>query len=93
MIPPDLGSRSKAPSAIGSLVMPEPTTPLCTTISTRVDIPQPPLAVTCVAEGSHLGRPRTDAHGGPISAPKRPLMRAVEGGDAMRDAQADVPSA
>ncbi|KAL2224469.1 UNVERIFIED_CONTAM: Protein TAR1, partial [Sesamum indicum] len=47
---------------------------------------QPPLVVTSVAAGSHLGRPRAGAHGRPMSAPTR---RA--GGDAMRDAQADVP--
>ncbi|KAL0293683.1 UNVERIFIED_CONTAM: protein TAR1 [Sesamum radiatum] len=30
---------------------------------------QPPLAVTSVAAGSHLGRPRARAHGRPFSAP------------------------
>ncbi|KAL0309435.1 UNVERIFIED_CONTAM: hypothetical protein Sradi_5885800 [Sesamum radiatum] len=48
---------------------------------------QPPLVVTGIAAGSHLGRPRVTAHGRPVSA--RP-HRAVGGGDAMRDAQADV---
>ncbi|KAL2227532.1 UNVERIFIED_CONTAM: Protein TAR1 [Sesamum indicum] len=47
---------------------------------------QPPLVVTSVAAGSHLGRPRAGAHGRPMSAP-----HATGGGDAMRDAQADVP--
>ncbi|KAL2230983.1 UNVERIFIED_CONTAM: Protein TAR1 [Sesamum indicum] len=48
---------------------------------------QPPLVVTSVAAGSHLGRPRADAHGRPMSAPHA----MGGGGDAMRDAQADVP--
>ncbi|KAK4381621.1 hypothetical protein Sango_2949300 [Sesamum angolense] len=48
---------------------------------------QPPLVVTGIAAGSHLGRPRARAHGRPVSAP--PHRRW--GGDAMRDAQADVP--
>ena len=30
---------------------------------------QPPLVVTCIAAGSHLGRPHTGAHGRPFSAP------------------------
>ncbi|KAL2224597.1 UNVERIFIED_CONTAM: hypothetical protein Sindi_2995600, partial [Sesamum indicum] len=47
---------------------------------------QPPLVVTSVAAGSHLGRPRAGAHGRPMSAP-----HATGRGDAMRDAQADVP--
>lgn len=56
---------------------------------------QPPLVVTCVAEGSHLGQPRTRVHGRPLSAPLMPIhiREAGEWGDAMRDAQADVPSA
>ncbi|KAL2247919.1 UNVERIFIED_CONTAM: Protein TAR1, partial [Sesamum indicum] len=48
---------------------------------------QPPLVVTSVAAGSHLGRPRAGAHGRPMSAPHA----TGGGGDAMRDAQADVP--
>ncbi|KAL2223666.1 UNVERIFIED_CONTAM: hypothetical protein Sindi_3080800 [Sesamum indicum] len=48
---------------------------------------QPPLVVTSVAAGSHLGRPRAGAHG---EANVRP-PRDGRGGDAMRDAQADVP--
>lgn len=56
---------------------------------------QPPLVATCVAAGSHLGQPRARAHGKPLSAPLAfaPDWGAGEGGDAMRDAQADVPSA
>jgi hypothetical protein len=40
--------------------------------------------------GLRLGRPRAVAHGGPVSAQ---LLRVGEGGDAVRDAQTDVPSA
>lgn len=57
---------------------------------------QPPLVVTCAAAGSHLGRPRAGAHGMPVSAPRPDRSgagRAGGGGDAMRDAQAGVPSA
>ena len=54
---------------------------------------QPPLVATRVDAGSHLGRPRAEAHGGPISAPLADAPKGWEGGDAMRDAQADVPSA
>ncbi|KAG6414460.1 hypothetical protein SASPL_127185 [Salvia splendens] len=53
---------------------------------------QPPLVVTRVAEVYHLGQPYAEANGRPISAP-RPGYRRRVGGDAMRDAQADVPSA
>ncbi|KAL2225342.1 UNVERIFIED_CONTAM: hypothetical protein Sindi_3111500 [Sesamum indicum] len=48
---------------------------------------QPPLVVTSVAAGSHLGRPR---RGCAREANVRP-PRDGRGGDAMRDAQADVP--
>ena len=46
---------------------------------------QPPLAVTFIAAGSHLGRPHTVAHGGPVSAPSRPPARG--GGRGRRDAR------
>ncbi|KAL2225113.1 UNVERIFIED_CONTAM: hypothetical protein Sindi_3001300 [Sesamum indicum] len=47
---------------------------------------QPPLVVTSVAAGSHLGRPARVRTGGQCPPP-----RDGRGGDAMRDAQADVP--
>ncbi|KAL0397254.1 UNVERIFIED_CONTAM: hypothetical protein Scaly_0173800 [Sesamum calycinum] len=65
--------------------MPERTTPSTTARELRF---QPPLVVTGIAAGSHLGRPRARAHGRPVSAPPAP---GGGGGDAMRDAQADVP--
>lgn len=71
--------------------MPERTTPPRTTA--RELRAQPPLVVTSIAAGSHLGRPRAPAHGRPMSAPPAapaPWGRG-RGGDAMRDAQADVP--
>ncbi|KAL2250122.1 UNVERIFIED_CONTAM: Protein TAR1 [Sesamum indicum] len=37
--------------------------------TTRELCVQPPLVVTSVAAGSHLGRPRANAHGRPMSAP------------------------
>ena len=40
-----------------------------------------------------MGQPRMEVHGRPMSAPDRPAFSAGKGGDAMRDAQADVPSA
>ncbi|KAL2250191.1 UNVERIFIED_CONTAM: hypothetical protein Sindi_2492800 [Sesamum indicum] len=51
-------------SAFGSNVMPERTT-----TTARELIVHPPLVVTSVTVGSHLGRPRADAHGKPMSAP------------------------
>ena len=55
---------------------------------------QSPLVATGAAGGSHLGRPRDGAHGRPFSAPSPSTpWGAGGGGDAMRDAQADVPSA
>ncbi|KAL2246418.1 UNVERIFIED_CONTAM: hypothetical protein Sindi_2910000 [Sesamum indicum] len=86
VIPPDLGSRSEALASFGSNVMPERTTPSAATTARELSV-QPPLVVTSVAAGSHLGRPRADAHGRPMSAPHA----MGGGGDAMRDAQADVP--
>ncbi|KAL0346961.1 UNVERIFIED_CONTAM: hypothetical protein Scaly_1712100 [Sesamum calycinum] len=47
---------------------------------------QPPLVVTGIAAGSHLGRPREGAREASVRPPHRRW-----GGDAMRDAQADVP--
>ncbi|KAL0363811.1 UNVERIFIED_CONTAM: putative uncharacterized protein ART3 [Sesamum angustifolium] len=64
VIPPDLGSRSEA---FGSNVMAERTTPSTTARELRF---QPPLVVTGIAAGSHLGRPRARAHGRPVSAPR-----------------------
>ncbi|KAL2250091.1 UNVERIFIED_CONTAM: putative uncharacterized protein ART3 [Sesamum indicum] len=40
----------------------------CGTTARELSV-QPPLVVTSVAAGSHLGRPRADAHGRPMSAP------------------------
>ncbi|KAL0293802.1 UNVERIFIED_CONTAM: putative uncharacterized protein ART3 [Sesamum radiatum] len=53
--------------------MPERTTPSTTARELRF---QPPLVVTGIAAGSHLGRPRARAHGRPVSAPPH---RAVGG--------------
>ncbi|KAL0285717.1 UNVERIFIED_CONTAM: putative uncharacterized protein ART3 [Sesamum radiatum] len=47
--------------------MPERTTPSTTARELRF---QPPLVVTGIAAGSHLGRPRARAHGRPVSAPR-----------------------
>ncbi|KAL0294078.1 UNVERIFIED_CONTAM: protein TAR1 [Sesamum calycinum] len=85
VIPPDLGSRSEA-RAFGSNVMPERTTPSTTARELRF---QPPLVVTGIAAGSHLGRPRARAHGRPVSAPPHratspPHGRPADGGTARR---------
>ncbi|KAL2225676.1 UNVERIFIED_CONTAM: hypothetical protein Sindi_2972600, partial [Sesamum indicum] len=77
VIPPDLGSRSEALAPLGPNVMPERTTPERGTTARELSV-QPPLVVTSVAAGSHLGRPRAGAHGGQCPPPTR---RA--GGDAM----------
>lgn len=56
----------------------------------RVEL-QPPLAATSVDVDSHLGRPRARGAREASIRPRDAERRA--GGDAMRDAQADVPSA
>ncbi|KAL0305324.1 UNVERIFIED_CONTAM: hypothetical protein Sangu_3037000 [Sesamum angustifolium] len=65
-------------------ILPERTTPSTTARELRF---QPPLVMTGIAAGLHLGLPPARAHGRPVSAPRTGRW----GGDAMRDAQADVP--
>lgn len=65
--------------------MPGRTTAPCAAVRVEGFGVQPPLAATCVAGGSPLGRPRAgrSAHGGPVSAPTRPpAPREREGGGA-----------
>ncbi|PHT29564.1 Protein TAR1 [Capsicum baccatum] len=91
VIPPNLGSRSELLSVKGSWSPDARRT--VTAMAKRVELP-PPLAATSVDVNSHLGArgareasicPATTAH---------PVVEArCEGGDAMRDSQADVPSA
>lgn len=82
-----------AARAVGSIRMPSPATLRSTTARESRD--QPPMVVTSVAEGSHLGHPRAGAHGRPVSAPRPPSPGGEKGPrhGAMRDAQAGVPSA
>ncbi|KAL7104418.1 hypothetical protein ACP275_08G243300 [Erythranthe tilingii] len=62
--------------SVGSLVMPERTMPSSTAASeSRI---QPPLLVTCIAEGSHLGQPR--ARTGDQYPPPDPAPTEREGG-------------
>ncbi|PHT57597.1 hypothetical protein T459_35431 [Capsicum annuum] len=94
VIPPDMGSRSKRLSAKGSW---SPNARRAVAVTTkRVEL-QPPLAATSINVDSYLGQLRAR---GTREASIHPGMTAhpvfearCEGGDAMRDAQADVPSA
>ncbi|PHT28907.1 Protein TAR1 [Capsicum baccatum] len=94
VIPPDLGSRSERLSAKGTWSSDARRAVAATT--KRVEL-QPPLSATSVDVDSHLGRPRAQgAREASIlpSTTARPVVEArCEGGDAMRDAQADEPLA
>ncbi|PHT96426.1 hypothetical protein BC332_34648 [Capsicum chinense] len=94
VIPPDLGSRSERLSAKGSW-SPNARRAVAATTK-RVEL-QPPLAATSVDVDSHLGQPRArgarEASIRPATTARPVIEARCEGGDAMRDAQADVPSA
>ncbi|KAL2224291.1 UNVERIFIED_CONTAM: Protein TAR1, partial [Sesamum indicum] len=85
VIPPDLGSAVGGAGAFGSNVMPRADDAERGTTARELSV-QPPLVVTSVAAGSHLGRRARVRTGGQCPPP-----RDGRGGDAMRDAQADVP--
>ncbi|PHT25270.1 hypothetical protein CQW23_35096 [Capsicum baccatum] len=94
VVPPDLGSRSERLSAKGSW---SPNARRAVAAATkRVEL-QPPLAATSVDVDSHLGQPRArglrEASIRPATTARPAVGARCEGGDAMRDAQADVPSA
>ncbi|PHT57561.1 hypothetical protein T459_35467 [Capsicum annuum] len=94
VIPPDLGSRSERLSAKGSW-SPNARRAVAATTK-RVEL-QPPLAATSVDVDSYLGQPRArgarEASIRPATTARPVIGARCEGGDAMRDAQADVPSA
>ncbi|PHT24736.1 hypothetical protein CQW23_35587 [Capsicum baccatum] len=94
IILPYLGSRSERLSAKGSW---NPDARRAVVAATkRVEL-QPPLAATSVDVDSHLGQPRArglrEASIRPATTARPAVGARCEGGDAMRDAQADVPSA
>ncbi|PHT28906.1 Protein TAR1 [Capsicum baccatum] len=94
VIPPDLGSRSERLSAKGSW-SPDARRAVAA-MTKRVEL-QPPLAATSIDVDSHLGRPRArgarEASIRPATTARLVVEARCEGGDAMRDAQADVPLA